>query len=90
MTAAPPGAVVSIYYDPDPEADVAVGDGLLTRTGRLYVIVALRRQWRGKHAGRLRLRCAVAEPEAAVARVWPLFWHPRGRASVAHGARAQG
>jgi hypothetical protein len=74
---APAGAIVSIFYDPDPGADPDVGDALRSRTGRTYIIVSARRQERGAHVGRLHLHCAVAEPHADAARVFPLVWYAR-------------
>lgn len=73
---APEGAVVSIYYD----GEVEVGDALMTRTSRTYLVIAARRQERGKNVGRMHLRCVVADAKAAAGsrRVRPLFWHPRG------------
>lgn len=77
MSAAAAGSVVSIYYDALEPVDV--GDALVTRTGRTYLIVAARRQARGKHTGRWHLRCAVAEHTApAGVRTHQLFWYKRG------------
>lgn len=79
MSAAPEGAVVGIYYD---GFAVAVGDALVTPTGRTYVVVSVRRQERGAHVGRQHLRCAVAEPgsaESSGAKVHPLRWYKRAR-----------
>lgn len=78
MSAAPTGAVVGIYYDG--LVQVEVGEALRTPTGRTYIIVAARRQERGRHTGRQHLRCAVADGEApAGVRVHPLHWYKRGR-----------
>jgi hypothetical protein len=74
--AALPGSIVSIYYDAT--EPIAIGDALMTRTGRTYIIVTARRQERGQHIGRWHLRCAVAEGTApAAVVVHPLFWYPR-------------
>jgi len=54
MTAAA-GDVVAISYDPDPGVVVWPGDVLVTRTGRTYLVVHVRRQERGRHVGRLHL-----------------------------------
>jgi hypothetical protein len=69
---------VSITYDAgvlEPEP----GDALVTGTGRTYLVISARRQMRGKHARRFRLRCVVADgdPPAGV-RVLPLRWNSRG------------
>jgi len=76
--AAPPGAVVGIYYD----ARVAVepGHAIVTTTGRVYVVMVARRQTRGAHRGRWHLRCLVGdEPPPAGTVVHPLRWYKRGR-----------
>lgn len=77
MTAAPAGAVVSIYYDA--LVTVAPGHAIVTTTGRTYLVVAARRQLRGRHRRRWHLRCAVAEggpPEGVM--VHRLRWYKRG------------
>ena len=54
---APPGAEVGLYLDL--VATVNVGDVVETRSGRRYLVVAVRRQERGKHAGRWHVRAVV-------------------------------
>lgn len=49
---APVGAVVGMYYDADIGDELAIGHALQTPTGRTYVVLELRVQARGKHAGR--------------------------------------
>lgn len=72
---APEGSVVSIAYDGAP---LDVGDILVTATDRTYVVVSVRRQTRGVHAGRQHLRCAVAEVAArGTGKVFPLYWYKR-------------
>lgn len=81
------GDVVRIFYDG--ARGLEERDFLRTTTGRLYWIVGLRRQERGKHVGRLHLRCLVMDPDVelgAGARVHPLFWYRR-RPRVAAAAR---
>lgn len=75
MSVAPLGSVVGIYYDALRE--VVTGDALVTTTGRTYLVVAARRQQRGKHRRRWHLRCAVVEAAPAGARVHPLRWYKR-------------
>ena len=77
MSAAPQGAEVKIYYD---GPSLAPGDALCTRTGRVYGIVHVRVQERGKHAGRQHLRCVVLELADVLegTRVFPLVWYKRG------------
>jgi hypothetical protein len=72
---APIGAVVKITYD----GNLPHGEGHVLRatTGRLYLIIDMRRQARGKHAGRLHLRCLVIDELPSGATVHPLCWHPR-------------
>lgn len=86
MAAASVGSVVGIYYDG--VAQIAVGDALRTPTGRTYIIVAARRQERGRHVGRHHLRCAVAEGEApAGVHIYPLYWYKRTRRAPLSRAR---
>ena len=77
MMAAPLGACVGIYYDG--RASVARGDAIVTKTGRTYVVVAVRVQTRGLHAGRQHLRCLVQPAPPAGARVHPIRWYRRRR-----------
>lgn len=57
--AAPPRTEVGIYVDL--LAPVHVGDFIRTQTGRSYQVVMVRRQLRGKHAGRQHLRAIVLD-----------------------------
>jgi hypothetical protein len=76
MSPAPPGSLVSIYYDA--RVDVQSGDAIVTTTGRTYLVASARRQQRGKHRGRWHLRCVVADgPPPADVLVHPLRWYPR-------------
>ena len=77
---APVGAFVRIYYDGRP---LSPGDYLLTPTGRLYQVITVRVQQRGKHRGRQHLRCLVDETPIGGRRVLPLHWYPRVRRVVA-------
>ena len=76
---APIGAVVKIGYDVGEHGDRGHAEGHVLRatTGRLYLIVGLRRQARGKHAGRLHLTCVVIDELPLGAVTHPLIWHPR-------------
>lgn len=83
---APIGAIVGITYDGSRFLDE--GDILQTPSGRVYQIVALRRQTRGIHTGRWHLKCLVlgegidAIPPQAT--VYPLYWYarsPKGKGS---------
>jgi hypothetical protein len=84
---APPGSEIGIYYD---GAAVEPGDALQTPTGRLYLVVAVRRQARGRHVGRQHLRAVVAEPPVPEGvRVLPIYWYRRRRSTaVVSPARA--
>lgn len=75
---APVGAVVGMYYDADIGDELAIGHALQTPTGRTYVVLELRVQARGKHAGRYHLRCLVSEEPPPAAPVHQLVWYPRG------------
>jgi hypothetical protein len=78
---APPGALVSIYYDA--RVLVAPGDAIVTTTGRTYVVVEARRQKRGAHVGRWHLRCLVGDELPPVGTtVHPLRWYKRARRAV--------
>lgn len=72
--AAPIGALVRIYYD----GFVSRGDFLqTTTTGRLYLVISVRVQRRGKYLGRRHLACIVASSTSPGAKVRPLRWYPR-------------
>ena len=75
MPAAPVGAVVSIFYDA--RRDVVAGDAIVTTTGRTYLVVAVRRQLRGRYVGRWHVRALVQPEPPAGARVHPLRWYRR-------------
>lgn len=71
---APAGATVAIYVDT--AAQVAPGDVIETRSGRRYMVIAMRMQARGKLAGvRQHLKAVVmgdgddAPPSAIVHRI---------------------
>ena len=70
---APVGAVVKIFYD----GLVSAGDALQTPTGRVYAVLSVRVQRRGKARGRRHLRCMVAREVPAEVRVRPLHWYSR-------------
>lgn len=79
MTAAAIGDIVKLTISVDDGAPMSVGDVIVTRTGRAYVVTAARQQTRGKGAGRWHLRAQVI-PIASVPRDMPVFrmtWHPR-------------
>lgn len=83
---APAGAVVRIYVDL--AATVEPGHVIQTQTGRRYRVIDVRRQSRGKHAGRQHLQCMVLgdrlESRMTV-REWmattihEIRWYRRGR-----------
>lgn len=81
MVGAPPGAEVGLTYDADPDTVVDEGDVMVSgATGRRWLVVAARRQERGKAAGRWHLRCVVltsGDPGPVDAVEHPLFWGPR-------------
>lgn len=75
----PPGSVVGLTFDTP--RDVALGDEIVTFTGRRYLVVAVRRQTRGMHIGRWHLRCQVLEKDFvhgdSDAYVHTIRWYPR-------------
>lgn len=77
MSGAPVGSVVSIYYD-SPRA-ITIGDVLYTPTSRMYLIVELRVQARGRHVGRKHLRCMIVDKPPVGCSMFPLFWYARRR-----------
>lgn len=77
MTAAPLGAIVRLYVDL--VASVSLGDAVVTRTGRTYLVVGVRVQTRGKHAGRQHLLCAIVDEIPPCATVHRISWYRRRR-----------
>ncbi len=76
---APLGATVRLFYDSP--ARVAPGDCLVTPTGRTYLIMSVRVQVRGKHAGRRQhLACLVQSAPPVDARLHVIRWYKRQRA----------
>jgi hypothetical protein len=73
---APVGAVVGIFYDA--RREVLAGDAIVTTTGRTYLVVSVRRQTRGAHAGRWHIKALVQAAPPEGARVHPLRWYRRG------------
>lgn len=80
MSAAPAGVVVKIHIDsPD---TIEPGHVVQTTTGRRYLVKHVRRQERGKYAGRWHLRCEVMDRTMKV-REWVattfhyITWYPR-------------
>lgn len=77
MSRAALGDIVRLTYDHP--GQVAPGVCLMTRTGRLYLVVDSRRQLKGKHRGRWHLRAVVVEgPPPLGSVVLPLVWYSRG------------
>jgi hypothetical protein len=78
MPKAPAGSIVSIYYDG--QVQLQEGYCLQTRTGRVYVIVQLRRQMKGRHRLRWHIKALVSEsvPEGTE-KVYPIIWYKRER-----------
>jgi hypothetical protein len=76
----PPGSIVGITIDGDPNETIEPGEAVVTTTGRTYIVVEARRQPHGKHAGRWHVRCLVHDtgPPAGV-RVHKFFWYRRER-----------
>lgn len=70
----PIGALVRLYVDL--ERQVNTGDVIETRTGRGYLVLGVRIQARGKHAGRQHLQCSVMGTD----------WLAAGLASAPDGA----
>lgn len=73
------GTEVGIYVDL--AAPVAPGDAIVTPSGRAYMVVAVRVQERGKHAGRQHVRGIVTH-ESRVPfgiQVHRIRWYPRPR-----------
>lgn len=76
---APVGAQVRLFYDGEL---LRRGDALRTATGRLYAVLSVRVQQRGRYVGRQHLSCVVVRKAPKGARVLPLFWYPRERKSA--------
>lgn len=80
---APIGEIVSLYYDSPRK--VSVGDVLKTATtGRLYVIVELRKQEKGMHVGRWHIKGLVADRSYLQTlppgkKIHIIKWYPRGK-----------
>lgn len=74
--AADVGAHVALYYDS--HEVVEAGHHLVTRTGRAYLVLGVRKQTWGKRAGRWYLTCVVVDAAPSEGVVHPLVWHPRG------------
>lgn len=75
---APAGAEVGLYVDL--VAVVAPGHVIQTQSGRRYGVVTVRRQERGKHAGRWHLRAVVLAPEDELGpstKVHTIRWYKR-------------
>ena len=75
MRRAPIGAEVGLYMDTPLQLEV--GMGIVTTTGRSYVVARVRRQARGRHAGRWHLRCVVVEEIPDGAPTVRLRWYRR-------------
>lgn len=77
--AAPVGAEVGLYMDTP--RTIVRGDEIRTQTGRRYLVLAVRRQMRGKHTGRWHLRCEILAADAQLedpdAMVHPIRWYSR-------------
>ena len=75
----PLGTHCKLYYDSP--RDVQEGDVVRTSAGSCYRIVGVRRQHRGKHAGRWHLDCVrIGESDVeADDTVHPLHWYSRKR-----------
>lgn len=78
----PVGAVVRITYDS--ECSISLDHVLKTPSGRAYRILELRRQMRGKHAGRYHLRCIVIDEIPDDAIVHPICWYSRDKTRQAN------
>lgn len=72
---APYGSHVRLHYDS--ATLVEEGDYLRTESGRLYEVIGVRVQERGKHAGRQHLTAIVSRGAPDDARVHPLHWYSR-------------
>lgn len=68
----------------DPAFALDVGDAIVTRTRRVYVVVTSRQMRTRRQASRWAVRCVVAEwPPPAGARAILLTWWKRARRSPA-------
>lgn len=74
---APIGALVKLYIDT--RRDVAEGDVIQTQTARSYRVLDVRRQEKGKHAGRWHLQALVIDPTSVNDddHVIPIRWYRR-------------
>lgn len=73
-----PGEPAKLYYDGI--RTVEPGDYLRTRTGRTYLVTAVRVQKKGRHVGRQHLQTVVMDPARELepdAVVHPLWWYRR-------------
>lgn len=78
MSAKPAGSLVRIQYDGPSLRD---GDYLRTRSGRRYLVLAVRVQQHGKHKGRQHVSAVVVAPDHPIepdARVRTIQWYKRG------------
>lgn len=75
----PLGTYCKLYYDSP--RDIREGDVLCTMAASFYRVVGVRRQERGKHAGRWHLECVRIGPGDVEEddTVHPLHWYPRDR-----------
>lgn len=81
----PVGAVVRFYYDS--VVLVRSGDAVQTPTGRIYCVLKVRVQERGKHVGRQHMTAIVASEIPSGVRVHRLVWYRRERKRHARPAQ---
>lgn len=75
---APLGAEVGLYFDGWTPLEPYL-HALVTPSGRVYLVVAVRVQQKGKHRGRQHLRCVVSDVVPEGAQEVPLHWYARGK-----------
>lgn len=73
---APIGSMVKFSYEA-PDIEVTEGNILKTTSGRLYLVVSVRKQVKGFHAGLWHLVAIVIAREVHGAQIHPLYWKRR-------------
>lgn len=76
------GTTCRLYYDCGPRAMPHEGDFIRTPTGTCYQVLEARRSPSRPNRVNLKvMRLEKGAVEFGEPGVWPLYWHPRGRAA---------
>lgn len=89
MPAAPVGANVRITYDLPGLTELGPGHALVTRRGRVYLVISARRQTRGEYPDRWHVVAQVAENVPTGTKPHPLVWYKRGPRPIVMRLRAR-